>query len=150
MAANSFQTYTFLLIVMQEQWRRGQPVVIANSSDLLNADLWHPKAFERDFGKLRHTLIDCLQGVEVPNALLADFWRGFLRLSDRLRDDQGRPMLLKLKDWPPNDDIAEFMPERFDDLLNSFSMPEYTLRDGALNLVSSSFVVTHKLCVYLT
>ncbi len=43
---------------------------------------------------------------------MADFWRGFGRVADRLRDVEGNPMVLKLKDWPPNDDIAEYMPER--------------------------------------
>ena len=43
-------------------------------------------------------------------------------------------MLLKLKDWPPTDDIAEFMPDRFADLMKSLPMPEYTLRSGRYNL----------------
>jgi len=122
------------MVVFKEQWRRGQPIVAGNSSDLLDSNLWHPKAFLRDFGSLRHTLVNCLKGTQVPDAPLAEFWRGFMRLHQRLTDEDGRPMLLKLKDWPPNDDIAEFMPDRFDDLINSFSMPDYTLRDGPLNL----------------
>jgi hypothetical protein len=32
-------------------------------------------------------------------------------------------MLLKLKDWPPSEDIAEFMPKRFKNLFDSFPLP---------------------------
>jgi hypothetical protein len=32
-------------------------------------------------------------------------------------------MLLKLKDWPPSTDIAEYMPKRFNNLFDSFPMP---------------------------
>ena len=33
---------------------------------------------------------------------------------------QGTPMLLKLKDWPPDGDIADFLPKRYNDLINNF------------------------------
>ncbi len=109
---------------------------MANSSELLNADLWHPDSFLRDFGHLKQDLINCLNGEVVRQAPLRKFWRGFCSLGRRIKDSKGTPMLLKLKDWPPNDDIAEYMPDRFVDLFRSFPMPTYTLRDGSLNLAS--------------
>ena len=120
--------------VFQDQWLRGQPVVIANSGKYLNPDLWTPESFSRDFGKVRHTLVNCLKGTTVPNAKLRVFWDGFQHVTKRLKDEQGTPMLLKLKDWPPTDDLAEFMPDRFNDLMRSLPMPEYTLRSGRLNI----------------
>ncbi len=120
--------------LFQEQWLRGQPVVIADSCCDLDPDLWSPESFLRDFGRVRHTLINCLNGNEVPKAKLADFWEGFQRVTKRLKDEKGTPMLLKLKDWPPTDDIAEYMPRRFNDLMSSLPMAEYTLRSGKLNL----------------
>lgn len=67
-------------------------------------------------------------------------------------------MLLKLKDWPPSEDIAEFMPKRFKNLFDSFPLPgekilifkvnffifnqnnllfvEYTKREGLRNLAA--------------
>ena len=120
--------------LFQDHWLRGQPVVIANSGKYLNPDLWTPESFSRDFGKVRHTLVNCLKGTTVPNAKLKDFWDGFQHVTKRLKDEQGTPMLLKLKDWPPDGDIAEFMPDRFNDLMKSLPMPEYTLRSGRLNI----------------
>lgn len=127
---------SYPIFYIQEQWKRGQPVIIANSSNHLDPNLWSPSAFLRDFGHIRHSLINCLNGNVVPNAPLKSFWRGFEYVQKRLRMKDGRPMLLKLKDWPPTDDIAEYMPDRFDDLINSFSMPDYTLRNGKLNLAA--------------
>ena len=120
--------------LFQDHWLRGQPVVIANSGKYLNPDLWTPESFSRDFGKVRHTLVNCLKGTTVPNAKLKAFWEGFQHVTKRLKDEQGTPMLLKLKDWPPTDDIAEFMPDRFNDLMQSLPVPEYTLRSGRLNI----------------
>ncbi len=122
--------------MFQDQWKRGQPVTICNSSDLLDKYLWHPEAFRRDFGHLRHDLVNCLTGKTVPRASLDDFWSGFQWIKHRLRDTNGTPMLLKLKDWPPTDDIANYMPVRFGNFVDAYPMHEYTHREGDLNLAS--------------
>lgn len=44
--------------------------------------------------------------------------------------------MLKLKDWPPGDDFSELMPTRFQDLMQALPLPEYTQRNGKLNLAS--------------
>ncbi len=100
-------------ISIQDQWIRGQPILVANSSDLLDENLWTPNSFLRDFGHLKHPLINCLKGTVVPDAPMSAFWKGFECLRERLRDADGNSMVLKLKDWPPNDDLAEYMPERY-------------------------------------
>jgi hypothetical protein len=40
------------------------------------------------------------------------------------------------KDWPPDGDIAEYIPRRFHNLVNDFPIGAYTLREGPLNLAS--------------
>lgn len=45
-------------------------------------------------------------------------------------------MILKLKDWPPAEDFSEILPEHFEDLMGNLPLPEYTRRDGVLNLSS--------------
>lgn len=54
----------------------------------------------------------------------------------RLEDSDGNPLILKLKDWPTSEDFAESMPSRFIDLMDALPMPEYTKRNGDLNLAS--------------
>ena len=78
---------------------------------MINKHLWHPKAFLKDFGHLRHDLVNCLTGKTIPNASLTDFWNGFQTIKMRLKDSEDTPMLLKLKDWPPTEDIANYMPK---------------------------------------
>uniref|UniRef100_A0A182JNM9 [histone H3]-dimethyl-L-lysine(9) demethylase n=1 Tax=Anopheles christyi TaxID=43041 RepID=A0A182JNM9_9DIPT len=129
--------------VFHEQWERGQPVMVSAVSSKMNMDLWLPASFGRDFGEQMNDLINCLNGKIVRGHPMRVFWEGFEQLSDRLMDERERPMMLKLKDWPPGDDFAEMMPTRFYDLMKSLPLAEYTRREGRLNLASrlSSFFV---------
>jgi lysine-specific demethylase 3 len=45
-------------------------------------------------------------------------------------------MLLKLKDWPPEDDFALYFPKRYADLMKCIPLREYTTREGRYNLAS--------------
>ncbi|XP_017117375.1 lysine-specific demethylase 3A [Drosophila elegans] len=123
-------------VLYQEVWKCGQPVMISEVARSLNLDLWHPQAFCRDFGEKPNDLINCLNGNLVPNQPMRHFWEGFQCMGKRLLDANGKPMLLKLKDWPPGDDFAEILPTRFADLMKGLPMPEYTLRTGNLNIAS--------------
>lgn len=123
-------------ILFQEVWKCGQPVMISEVARSLNLDLWRPEAFCHDFGEKPNDLINCLNGNLVPNQPMRHFWEGFQCIKRRLLDANGKPMLLKLKDWPPGDDFAEILPTRFADLMKGLPMPEYTLRSGNLNIAS--------------
>merc|ERR1719244_1046899 len=46
-------------------------------------------------------------------------------------------MLLKLKDWPPEEDFALYFPKRFADLMKWLPMGDYTTRKGCYNLARS-------------
>ncbi|XP_034238859.1 lysine-specific demethylase 3B-like [Thrips palmi] len=122
--------------LFQDQWRRGQPVIVGNMTKLLNTKLWDPDSFCRDFGEERNDLINCATGHLVPNRPMKEFWEGFGNFSKRLKDEHGNPMLLKLKDWPPGEDFAELLPTRFNDLMQALPLAEYTRRTGRLNLAS--------------
>ena len=124
------------LPLFQYQWARGQPVLISNSNRYLDHRLWHPRAFLKDFGHLRSDLVNTLTGKTVPQQPLKWFWEGFNSVSHRLVDASGTPMLLKLKDWPPDGDIAEYIPKRLPALVHDFPIRPYTLREGSLNLAS--------------
>lgn len=66
---------------------------------------------------------------------MAVFWDGFEIIERRLKDKDGTPMLLKLKDWPPDEDFAKLMPNHFEDLMKNLPLAHYTRRTGKLNLV---------------
>ena len=122
--------------IFQDQWKRGQPVIVADVSKKLDMSLWHPDSFANDFGDEKNDLINCMTGNIVPNQPMRKFWEGFEHFSRRLKDDRGNPMLLKLKDWPPGEDFAEMLPSRFQDLMRVLPLNEYTHRTGSLNLPS--------------
>ncbi|KAH0808639.1 hypothetical protein GEV33_014154 [Tenebrio molitor] len=122
--------------IFQDQWKRGQPVIVSDVTRNLNKDLWNPDSFARDFGDEKNDLINCMNGNLVPNQPMRKFWEGFDHFSKRLKDDRGNPMLLKLKDWPPGEDFAEMLPSRFTDLMKVLPLSEYTHRTGRLNLAS--------------
>ncbi|XP_057340415.1 probable JmjC domain-containing histone demethylation protein 2C isoform X2 [Microplitis mediator] len=122
--------------IFQDQWKRGQPVIVSDVSKSLNMDLWHPDSFARDFGDEKNDLINCMTGHTVPHQPMRKFWEGFEHFGKRLKDDKGNPMLLKLKDWPPGEDFAELLPSRYADLMKVLPLSEYTHRNGRLNLAS--------------
>uniref|UniRef100_A0A1B6GKF8 [histone H3]-dimethyl-L-lysine(9) demethylase n=1 Tax=Cuerna arida TaxID=1464854 RepID=A0A1B6GKF8_9HEMI len=122
--------------LFQNQWQRGQPVLVSDVTKHLDKDLWHPESFARDFGDIRNVLVDCMTGRSVHSHLMREFWEGFRHPERRLKDEDGNPMLLKLKDWPPGDDFAEMLPSRYMNLMTALPMSEYTSRSGPLNLVS--------------
>ncbi|KAG8185327.1 hypothetical protein JTE90_008232 [Oedothorax gibbosus] len=131
------------LSLFQEQWKRGQPIVVQGVDEGLDMDLWRPEGFCRDFGEVKNDLVDCKTGAILKNMPMKKFWEGFENFNKRLTDDDGEYMLLKLKDWPPGEDFSEKLPTRFEDLMKGLPLPEYTHRNGILNLAGrlpSSFV----------
>ena len=122
--------------IFQEQWRRGQPVMVENVSNKLDMNLWSPVAFNKEFGDLKHDIVNCKTHKKIPQVPMKWFWDGFENLKDRLLDNQGMPMLLKLKDWPPEDDFAQYFPKRFSDLMHHLPLSDYTRREGRYNLAS--------------
>lgn len=122
--------------LFQQQWKRGQPVLISKCQQYLNQDLWLPESFAKEFGDEENNLVDCSRKVNIVGHKMRRFWDGFESVTARLKDKHGQPMILKLKDWPPTADFSELLPSRFEDLLRSLPMPEYTHRTGVFNLVS--------------
>ena len=122
--------------IFQDQWRRGQPVMVANVSNKLDMNLWSPEAFNKEFGDLKHDIVNCKTHKKIPQVPLKWFWDGFENLKSRLLDQQGMPMLLKLKDWPTEDDFAQYFPKRFADLMVHLPLSDYTRREGQYNLAS--------------
>uniref|UniRef100_A0A182VZW8 [histone H3]-dimethyl-L-lysine(9) demethylase n=1 Tax=Anopheles minimus TaxID=112268 RepID=A0A182VZW8_9DIPT len=129
--------------IFHDQWERGQPVMVSAVSSKMDMNIWMPASFGRDFGDDINDLINCFNGKIVRGHQMKVFWDGFEEIAERLVDERERPMMLKLKDWPPGDDFAEMMPTRFYDLMKSLPLAEYTRREGRLNLASrlTSFFV---------
>lgn len=111
-------------------------MIVVDVSAQLNTSLWNPESFARDFGDQTNDLIDCVTENVISDEKMFKFWNGFENVVERLRDEEGNRMLLKLKDWPPSADFSETLPDRFEDLMKYLPMQEYTHRDGIFNLAS--------------
>ncbi|VTJ70057.1 Hypothetical predicted protein [Marmota monax] len=121
--------------VFRECWKQGQPVMVSGVHHRLNAELWKPESFRKEFGEQEVDLVNCRTNEIITGATVGDFWDGFEDVPNRLKNEK-EPMVLKLKDWPPGEDFRDMMPSRFDDLMANIPLPEYTRRDGKLNLAS--------------
>uniref|UniRef100_A0AAQ5ZN07 Lysine-specific demethylase n=1 Tax=Amphiprion ocellaris TaxID=80972 RepID=A0AAQ5ZN07_AMPOC len=122
--------------IFRECWKQGQPVLVSGIHKRLKANLWRPEAFSAEFGDQDVDLVNCRNCAIISDVKVRDFWDGFQVISKRLQDSDGQPMVLKLKDWPPGEDFRDMMPTRFDDLMDNLPLPEYTKRDGRLNLAA--------------
>lgn len=123
--------------MFQDQWDMGQPVIVSNCTNNMNKSIWKPQYFLEKFGSRKNILIDCTTHHEVDNQSMGKFWEGFMGVQYRLRNRKtDKPMVLKLKDWPPSDDFAEILPVHFTDLMTSLPLPHYTARNGRFNLAS--------------
>uniref|UniRef100_A0A8C4H3W9 Lysine-specific demethylase n=1 Tax=Dicentrarchus labrax TaxID=13489 RepID=A0A8C4H3W9_DICLA len=122
--------------IFRECWKQGQPVLVSGIDKRLKGDLWRPDAFSKEFGDQDVDLVNCRNCAIISDVKVRDFWDGFQVISKRLQDVDGNPMVLKLKDWPPGEDFRDMMPTRFDDLMDNLPLPEYTKRDGRLNLAA--------------
>lgn len=122
--------------IFRECWKQGQPVLVSGIHKRLKGNLWRPEAFSEEFGDQDVDLVNCRNCAIISDVKVRDFWDGFQVISKRLQGVDGQPMVLKLKDWPPGEDFRDMMPTRFDDLMDNLPLPEYTKRDGRLNLAS--------------
>lgn len=122
--------------IFRECWKQGQPVLVSAVHSKLEGGLWKPEAFSMEFGDQDVDLVNCRNCAIISDVKVRDFWDGFEVISKRLRGEDGQPMVLKLKDWPPGEDFRDMMPTRFHDLMDNLPLPEYTKRDGRLNLAS--------------
>ncbi|RWS29642.1 putative JmjC domain-containing histone demethylation protein 2C-like protein [Leptotrombidium deliense] len=122
------------LPLFQEQWRRGQAVLVQNVHKHINTGLWNADEFNRNLGDTKNDLVNCKTGIVLPKIAMKKFWDGFESLSKRMKDEDNDYLLLKLKDWPPGDDFSDILPDHFSDLMKNLPLAQYTDRNGPFNL----------------
>ena len=111
-------------------------MIVSSCDKYLNMPKWKPKEFSKEFGHVENDLVNCCSNVVLLGHKMKVFWDSFEKVSTRLKDGKHKPIILKLKDWPPTEDFAELMPDRFADLMQGLPLPEYTHRTGVFNLAS--------------
>ncbi|KAH9284951.1 Lysine-specific demethylase 3A-A [Echinococcus granulosus] len=130
----------------QQHWATNQPVVISGCGRHFNASLWTAKSLSRENSSpgaaSQIVLIDCETNLIVPRHPIRAFWEAFdahLNNSKRASStkETTRPLQhLKIREWPPLGDLAEAHPDRYADFTEHLPLPEYTHREGQLNLAA--------------
>lgn len=115
------------------------PSSTATATGTLTISAVAPKAFMRDFEDYSADLVNA-DRQDCAEATLEVVWEGFSSLRrSALVDAEGTPMLLKLKDWPPDGDIAESLPKRYH---NSSTIPDTVVHAARkLNLASTCRII---------
>ena len=143
------------------EWRHKRPIVVRNVHSRMQQAMWRPEWFAERFADLRVDLINCSNQRVVCDVPMSAFWSGFddaachhqspaaataneddtsttttkTKTSRCLVDAHtGKPLTLKLKDWPTVDDFKHLLPVHYDDLMAHMPLAEYTSRGGALNM----------------
>lgn len=123
------------LKVFQEYWQTHRPALITNSTSKSKFE-WTPQMFQSVCGT------DSLQATDFDNKvyeLKAESY--FSAFSNRKRrqtlcESLGSSEVLKVKDWPPNQDLKNKLPGLYEDFMRTVPAPEYCSATGYLNLAN--------------
>ncbi|XP_066523040.1 probable JmjC domain-containing histone demethylation protein 2C isoform X2 [Hoplias malabaricus] len=121
--------------LFKENWMQEQPVLVSGLQRSLNASLWKPEHFGREFSSLHSDIYNCRDG-SITNSRVKEFWDGFEDVAKRPKSPKGDPAVYRLKDWPSGEEFLALMPSRYEDVMRVLPVPEYTSQDGSLNLAS--------------
>ncbi|TFY68723.1 hypothetical protein EVG20_g3448 [Dentipellis fragilis] len=113
--------------IFREAWRQGYPLVVTDQLSKF-AIGWTPEYFIEKYGEQECSIVEC-QTNETKQTTVGEFFKQF-------KTREGRTGCWKLKDWPPSMDFKAAFPELFVDFARAVPMPNYTRRDGVLNIAS--------------
>lgn len=119
-------------IAFKDQWKRGKPVVMKVSGKF-QKNLWKPKTFANQFGSEINQFEDFITGYRLKMKGKT-FWNGFQCLKKRRKKNENT-LLLKLKDWPEDNDIRDVSKQHYDDFFLKLPMSDYTRANSIFNLV---------------
>ncbi|KAG9027471.1 hypothetical protein FRB95_007741 [Tulasnella sp. JGI-2019a] len=108
-------------------WAQGQTMVVTGLLEKFQLE-WTPEALIERYGEQECEVVECQTQV-VRKTTVGTFFRQFGVY-------EGRTDCLKLKDWPPTDEFSRAFPELFQDFAQAVPVPDFTRRDGILNIAS--------------
>ncbi|VDN96198.1 unnamed protein product [Rodentolepis nana] len=132
------------LKAFQRHWATNQPVLISGCGRNFNSSLWTAKSLSRENGSGSNNsqivLIDCETHLIVLRYPIRAFWEAFESHpnsnSTKRSSKEKAPHFLKVREWPPAGDLSEAFPDRYADFTEHLPLPEYTHREGQLNLAA--------------
>ncbi|EJD54118.1 Clavaminate synthase-like protein [Auricularia subglabra TFB-10046 SS5] len=111
----------------RQLWAAGEPIVVEGLLDLCKIR-WTPEYFIQEYGSESCLVVECQNDVN-RRITVEEFFTKF-------GDYEDRQECWKLKDWPSSTDFKSVFPQLFEDFMNIVPMPDYSRRDGVLNISS--------------
>ncbi|KAH7332919.1 hypothetical protein B0J17DRAFT_676934 [Rhizoctonia solani] len=108
-------------------WARGEAIVVQDLLSQFELN-WSPEYFIAEYGEQRCMVVNCEDNKDREMVV-----RDFFELFGKADREAG---ILKLKDWPAQADFKDDFPKLYDDFMKALPVPNYTRRDGILNLAS--------------
>ncbi|KAG8935880.1 hypothetical protein FRC02_005879 [Tulasnella sp. 418] len=108
-------------------WAKGQAIVVTGLLSKFELS-WNPEKFIEDYGSQQCEVVECRTN-QVKLTHVGAFFKKFGQFDERKE-------CLKLKDWPPTAEFSKEFPELYSDFARAVPVPNYTRRDGILNLAA--------------
>ncbi|XP_074303478.1 lysine-specific demethylase JMJ29-like [Silene latifolia] len=126
----------------QHHWARGEPVIVRSVLETTPGLSWDPLVMWRAVRQIKNTNYDTLLEVEAVDCLDwcqvdVNVRTFFTSYTSGEFDSHNWPVILKLKDWPPDVLFEEHLPRHGAEFIRALPYKEYTHpRDGVLNLAA--------------
>ena len=128
--SHSTMTYTSAELTDAEfrrVWPQGAPLVVTGLGEKFGIR-WRPEHFRDKHGSQTCSIVEC-QTDASKRVTVAEFFGYFGKY-------EGRTDHWKLKDWPSSSDFKAALPELYEEFQKGVPMPNYSRRDGVLNIAS--------------
>lgn len=131
----TFDSASFSTDDFRREWAHGEPLLVRHVTEPMHHP-WGPDALQSRYGH-EHCFIvrSDVENAELKQVSVGDFFATFGQDDTTKRAALGRGHW-KLKDWPPSAEFKAEFPELYDDFNRVVPAPDYTTREGVLNLGS--------------
>jgi len=114
-------------VEFRKVWSLGAPLVVTGLGEKFGIR-WRPEHFREKHGAQNCSIVEC-QTDASKRVTVGEFFGYFGKY-------EGRTERWKLKDWPSSPDFKAASPDLFEEFQKGVPMPNYTRRDGVLNIAS--------------
>jgi [histone H3]-dimethyl-L-lysine9 demethylase len=128
--SHSTRTYTTTELTDAEfrrVWPQGAPLVVTGVGDKFGTR-WRPDHFRDKHGSQTCSIVEC-QTDASKRVTVGEFFGYFGKY-------EGRTDHWKLKDWPSSSDFKAALPDLYEEFQKGVPMPNYSRKDGVLNIAS--------------
>jgi len=128
--SHSTMTYTTTELTDTEfrrVWPQGAPLVVTGVGEKFGIR-WRPEHFREKHGSQTCSMVEC-QTDASKRITVGEFFGYFGKY-------EGRTDHWKLKDWPSSSDFKAALPDLYEEFQKGVPMPNYSRRDGVLNIAS--------------